>query len=139
LKVAMQSTWPSVAAPEPHHVRHPEVGAEGLLDAGPIQLRIPVRCQQALLGGDEARPLVDEDRAALEHDRRVEGHVAVALGEDAAGGLVAVPADELLPPRVEPEVDTGPSTIRVEREDRPAVAQPRVIDRQLDQVDTGGQ
>ena len=57
------------------------------------------------------------------------------VGEDALGEPVIVGVgEEALTPGVEAEIDSSPGAVRTEDEDRPGVAQPGVVDRQLDDL-----
>lgn len=53
---------------DPDHLLHSQVLAEALLDLRAPQRGVPVRVQQALLGGDQRALTVDRDRVALEHE-----------------------------------------------------------------------
>ena len=100
--------------------------------------RVAVLLEQALLGRDQRPGAVDADRAALEHE--VGGVAArhAELGEHARGELrVLVVGDVLLAPAVEAELDPGAAAVLVADEDRARVARPRVVERQLDDVDAG--
>ena len=80
---------------------------------------------------------------AIEPPSRTSGasttSVAEALGEQRADAPVAVVGRELLAPGVEAEVHPDArSAARRRDEDRSAVAQPRVVDRELDDLDVAG-
>ena len=61
--------------------------------------------QQALLGRQQRALAVGQDRAALQHQRRLAHLVAQPLGDQPADRGVPVPGRELLAPGVEAEVD----------------------------------
>ena len=127
------------ALAQPHHALDAQVVAQPLLDLLARQRRVAVGVQQALLGGQQRPLAVDGDRAALEHEGRFVAAVAEAVDEQPADRRVGVVGRELLAPRVEAEVHAGARAVTVEDEDRSAVAQPRVVDRELDDLDVAGQ
>ena len=127
------------ALPQPHHPLDAQVVAQPLLDLLARQCRVAVGVQQALLGGQQRPLAVDGHRAALEHEGRFVAAVAEAVDEQPADRLVGVVRRELPTPRVEAEVHAGALAVTVEDEDRSAVAQPRVVDRELDDLDVAGQ
>ena len=90
------------AVAEPDHLLGAEVVVERRLDRGAVELRVAVRVQQALLGGQHRALAVDVDRAALEHERGAVAAVAFDLEHLRGDPVVAVPG------RVEPAVERRP-------------------------------
>ena len=105
-----------------------------VLDLLPRQAGVTVGVEETLLGRDQRALTVDRDRPAFEH--HLNGVTRDAeVGEDALGEPVIVGVGEgALTPGVEAEIDSCPGAVRTEDEDRPGVAQPGVVDRQLDDL-----
>ena len=125
------------ALAEPHELLDAEMGPEDLLDRRPVERGIAVRVQEALLGGEQRAPAVGEDRATLEHDRNRHQLVPELLGNQRAHRGITIPRRELPTPGVEPEVERDAPPVLTVGVDRAAVAQPRVVERQLDHLDAG--
>ena len=88
--------------------------------------------QEALLRRQQRALAVDEERAALEDERRPVPADAEVRGQQLREPRVLVVRQVLLPPRVEAEVDERDLAAVVPHEDRAVVAEPRVVDRQLE-------
>jgi hypothetical protein len=91
--------------------------------------------QQALLGRDQRAGAVDGDRPAFEHHRHGADLFAVRLGVAAGDCGVGVERRELATPSVERPVE-GDAAVAVDDVDRAGIAEPRVVDRQLDDLDS---
>ncbi len=120
---------------EPHDPLDAEVLAQRPLDLLSAHRRVAVAVEQTLLGREQRALAVGEDRAALQHELGLAHRVAEQLGDLRADRGVLVPRRELLAPGVEAEVDGHPRAVVADRVDRTAIAQPRVVERQLDHVD----
>ena len=121
---------------DPHDLLDPEVGAQPLLDLVPRQRGVAAGVKQALLGGDQRALAVHRDRAALEHQVGREPLDPEPGQQRPVHRVVAVIGSELLTPAVEAEVHPGAAAVGRGDDDRPAVAHPGVVDRQLDRTRT---
>jgi hypothetical protein len=90
--------------------------------------------EEALFGRRQRALTVDGDRSALEHDRDRPHFLAGRLGVAPGDRCIGVVGRELAPP-VERPVEREPP-IAVRDEDRAGVTEPRVVDRELDDLDT---
>ena len=122
--------------PQPDDRLHTERITQRLLDPVARQRGVAVGMQQALLGHEQRPGAVAEDRAALEHDRRRPHLVPERRGDAPADLRIAIERQELLAPGVEAEMNRNPRPVGVVDVDRTGVAQPGVIERQLDDVDS---
>ena len=120
---------------EPDGAFGAELGAQLFVDLDLRHRRIPVRVHQALRRGDEGAVAVAGDRPTLEHHVDRTGRVTGPLGEGRRDARVGVERVELLAPRVEHPVGGDTLAGVVEHVDRPGVAEPRVVDRHLDDLD----
>ena len=120
---------------EPDHLGDAEARRELLLDLLARHPRVAVGVKQALLGGDQGALAVDRDRASLEHHGRCDPRDLEQREQLGADGCVEVVGQEALAPRVEREVDAASSAGVIHDHDRTRVAQPRVVDRQLHDLD----
>ena len=145
LNKAIRSTWPSVSRssfkprPKPHHFSGAEIVAQRVFDVVPTEVGVAVRVEKALFRCHQPALPIHYDRTTLEDDRRLIELVSVPNGEDRARILVAVPPPELPAPGVETKVDRRPPAPAVQAEDRPVVTDPRVVERDLDNVDPSRQ
>ena len=118
-----------------HPVGHPhdgvdaEVVTEAALDLVLGHVGIPVRTEQAHLCRQQCALAVGQDRAALEHERRLEQPHAEVRGNGCWHRVIVRPRREPLAPRVETERHRRDLARVVTHEDRPRVAHPRVVDR----------
>jgi hypothetical protein len=127
------------ALAEPDDPIDAEEVAQAGLDLVLAEVRVAVGVEQALLGGQRRPGSVDDDRPALEHHAGVvgrDGELLAQLPRDLGVGVVGI---EPLTPGVELEHARRARAVAAEQEDRAAVAQPRVVDRQLDDVDRLGE
>ena len=76
-------------AAEPEHAIDAEVRAQLRLDVAAREVRVAVRIEQALLGGDGEAGAVDVDRAALQDPVGAADVQARALAEPAPDRVVA--------------------------------------------------
>ena len=126
------------AVAQPDDVVDAEPAAQLALDLRAVELRVAVGVEQASLRRDEQPVAVDRDRSALEHELgRVGARQPEVLGDEPTDPRVVVVGRERLAPRVEPEVDGAAVAIRLAHDDRTAVAEPRVVDRDGDDLDVG--
>jgi hypothetical protein len=137
----MLSTWPSVssssASPYGSQIVRsaPSSAAQRRFDLGLGHRRVAVGVHQALGGGDQRAVTVAGDRAALEHHVDRPHRFAPTFGEASGRRGIVVVGQELLAPRVELPVGRDAIAGIVEHVDRAGVAEPRVVDRQLDHLD----
>ena len=118
---------------QPHDRRNAEFGAQDRFDLHPGEQGIAVRMEQTLFGGHQGADAVDGDRPTLEDDGNRPHLVTDQLGVS-AGNLVIVGEQRGFSPGVERPIK-GDTTIAVGHVDRPGITEPRVVDRQLDDVD----
>ena len=91
--------------------------------------------QQALLGGEQRPLAVSVEGAALEHERRLVPPHAPGFGDGRRHPRVLVVGREVLAPAVEAEVHQRDPSLVVAHEDRPVVADPRVVKGDGEEVD----
>ncbi len=123
------------AVGQPHDALGPEVGAKRVLDPRPVPTRIAIVVQQTPFSGDERAGSVGHDRPAFEHERRLHARKAELRGDQCADRLVVLHRRELAAPAVEPEVHGDARAVGAAHDDRARVPEPRVVDRQLHDVD----
>ncbi len=124
---------------QPDDLVHAEPGFQLVLDLLAAELRVTVRVEQALLGRDQRALSVDRDRPALEHQARADALDAERSENPLGAGGVLVIGHEALAPGIEAEVHPGATTRVVHDADRPGIAHPGVVDRDLEQLDGGRQ
>ena len=145
LKTAMQSMWPSVSrsstSPSPSQTTSvtPRYArrASSMAARSRSGFRLGLSRHCSVVTRRPSPSTMNEPPSSTIGASKAD--IAVPLGEGATGGLVPVPAGELLAPGVEAEVDAGPTTRAVQGEGRPAVAHPRVVERELHQLDGPGE
>ena len=122
------------AVGQPDDLLDPEPLLEQGLVVAPAQAEITV-VQQALLGGEQRPLAVGVEGAALEHERRLVAPHAPGVGDDRRHLRVPVVGREVLAPAVEAEVHQRDLPLVVAHEDGPVVADPRVVERDGEEVD----
>ena len=104
-----------------------------------VELRIAVRVQQALLGGEQRALAVDVNRTAFQHERRAIAVAAFDLQHLARDQVVLVPrkveAVAQSAPGVEQPVDAAHGALVVHDERRTDVPHPRIVARHLHDAD----
>ena len=112
---------------EPEHPLCAEQVSERAFQAGPVQVRVAVRAEQAGGGGQQRARAVAVDAAALEHQPgHPHRHPEQPGRSQAAGHQVVVVGRELEAPGVEAEVEHH-RRIVLERGDRPEIPGPGVV------------
>jgi hypothetical protein len=113
---------------EPHHAPRAEPAREPLLHLrARARRRLAIRIQQARLSSQDRSRTVAVDRAALEHKAGLVARHARERRDGRADAVVEIPRRILPAPRVEPECERAPVARAVRDEERPGVAQPRVV------------
>ena len=139
MKAQMLSTWPSVSSsstspcPSQTTVWTPSSSLQPPRDLVLRQLRVALRVQQALLGGDQRALAVDGDRAALE-DQVAWRRCAPPPSARAARAATSASSSygrNFSPQALKPKSTPARRPVAVEHEDRARVAHPRVVDRDL--------
>jgi len=120
------------AAREPDHASRAEPAREPLLHLRARARRgLAVGMEQTRLGGDDRAGAVAVDRATLEDEAGFRARIAGEVCDRSADLAIQIPRRILSPPRIEAE----PECERIARialdEGRPAVAQPRVVGRDM--------
>ena len=125
-------------ASRPEHALHAEHLGQHPLEGRPIEAGIAPRIDDAPLVDEERAVAVRLDRAPLEHDAPVEHGQAEPPGERARHAGVVVPRRILSTPRIPPERHGGRRQSGAgwwQEKDRSGVAQPRVVRRDLLELD----
>ena len=114
----------------------PRYSPSELLGALARQARIAVRVEQDGLRRDQGALAVEREPAALGDERRVvDAHRRAPPRAAAAARASSAKGANLPPQALKPNLHRGHAAAPVDDEDRPVVAHPRVVDRDLGDVD----
>ena len=125
------------AVAQPEHLLAAEIVAEHALDGAAVHVGVAPLGQQAHLGREHGTLAVDVDRAALEHEALgAVGVDALDLADLLRDLIVEIPREiepvDKAAPGVERPVHGAHAAVVIDEERRPAVADPGVVARHLD-------
>ena len=119
------------AVPQPDHLLDAEVGEQQRLDVLAREARVAVGIEQHGLRGDQRALAVERQPAALGHERCLVDAHPEQLRKPGRQLRIVGERRVLAAPGVEAEVHGGHAAAAVHDEDRPVVAHPGVVDREL--------
>ena len=128
------------AIPEPQDRCDAEIFAEFFFNRRAVFGGVAVGIEKAAFGGEHRALAVHIDRTALQNKMRLlENRHAQSLGHGGWNGVVLIERGKFVAPGVEAEIQHGHLRILVaNHEDRPVVAAPRFVGRNVEKLDPLG-